>query len=355
VSPHTQIVGVAGARTVAVDYLAGSRLWLLTVVVALAAVYVVLQFRRRATAVRFANAELLASVVPRHPGWRRHLTTAMLLSALALFVVAFARPARREAVAQETSIIMLAIDVSLSMQADDVSPSRIDAAQEAAVSFVEGLPEGVQVGLVKFAGAPTVLVSPTDDKAKLIRAIERLRLDEGTGIGNAIFASLDALDSAEVFDDRPSGDGAADGEAANDGSGVDDQPPARIVVMSDGKTTIPDPPNDAEASGAAAALGVPVSTIAFGTSDGIVEDPASGDVVPVPVDPIALQAIADATGGIAYEADSLETLEEVYADIGQTVTTETQVREIGEWFVGFGLLAAGLAAAGSLWWFGRMV
>ncbi len=358
---------VATSAGIAVEYLAGGRLWLLAVVGALAVGYVVLQFRRRAFAVRFANAELLASVVPRHPGWRRHLTSGLLLIALALFVVAFARPARREAVAQETSIIMLAIDVSLSMQAEDVEPSRIDAAKDAAVSFIDGLPENVLVGLVKFSGAPTVLVSPTDDKRTLIRAIERLDLDEGTGIGNAIFASLDALDSAGVFDSAGNGDGdgrgsgpGSSGGAAGTGAGAGGageagQPLARIVVMSDGKTTVPDPPNDAEASAAAEALGVPVSTIAFGTSDGELEDPRSGDIVAVPVDTVALQAIADATGGIAYEADSLESLEEVYRDIGQTVTTETQVREIGERFVGLGLLAAGFAVVGSLFWFGRLV
>ncbi len=356
----------ADSSGLAVEYLAGGRLWLLLVVGALALGYVVLQFRRRAFSVRFANTELLATVVPRHPGWRRHLTSGLLLIALALFVVAYARPARREAVAQETSIIMLAIDVSLSMQAEDVEPSRIDAAKEAAVSFIDGLPENVQVGLVKFSGAPTVLVSPTDDKRTLIRAIERLDLDEGTGIGNAIFASLDALDSAGVFDGDGNGDGdgrgsdpgssgGGAGTGAGAGAGEAGQPLARIVVMSDGKTTVPDPPNDAEASAAADALGVPVSTIAFGTSDGELEDPRSGEIVAVPVDTVALQAIADATGGIAYEADSLESLEEVYRDIGQTVTTETQVREIGERFVGLGLLAAGFAVVGSLLWFGRLV
>ncbi len=239
----------------ALDYRAGERLWFLLAVAALAGAYVFLQFRRRRDAVRFANAELLASVAPKRPGWRRHLTASLLLLSLVAMVVAFARPVRVENVAKEQGTIMLAIDVSLSMEATDVEPSRLDAAQEAATKFVDGLPAGIRLGLVRFARGAEVVVPPTDDKDKLKRAINGLDLLPGTAIGEAIFASLDALESAGVIEDQVNSNGNGSG---NGGSGTtpstprtggaddpgatpttadpSDQPIARIVVMSDGKT-----------------------------------------------------------------------------------------------------------------------
>jgi Ca-activated chloride channel family protein len=356
---------------VAVDYAAGERLWLLLLVAALAGGYVWLQFRRRQDAVRFANAELLASVAPRRPGWRRHLTAALLLGALAAMVVGFARPVRTEQVAEEQGTMMLAVDVSLSMMADDVEPNRLETAREAAIEFIDGLPQGVRLGLVRFARSAEVVVPPTDDKDRLRRAVAGLDLAPGTAIGEAIFACLDALESDGVIEDGnvlddlddlddggdagDSGDGEdgeRDGSEEAPGTRGDDEPPARIVVMSDGTTNSGRP--DALAAEAAAAVGVPVSTIAFGTEDGLVENPQTGQFEPVPVDPVALALIADATGGTAYAADSLAGLEEVYGDIGATITTETVRRDLASWFAGIGLLLGGLAAAGSLVWSGRL-
>jgi Ca-activated chloride channel family protein len=354
----------------AIEYREGTRLWLLLAVAALAGAYVFMQFQRRRDAVRFANAELLASVAPRRPGWRRHLTASLLLLSLIAMVVAFARPVRAEDVATEQGTIMLAIDVSLSMQATDVSPDRLEAAQEAATQFVDGLPEGIRLGLVRFARGAEVVVPPTDDKDKLKRAINGLDLLPGTAIGEAIFASLDALETAGVIDDAGANGtgGNGNGGNGNDGSeaprgGADDpnttpstsnpdEPIARIVVMSDGKTNSGRP--DAEGAQAAADAGVPVSTIAFGTPEGEVMNPETGRMEAVPVDAEALAAIAEATGGTAYAADSLASLEEVYQDIGATVTTERQIRELASWFAGFGLLFGGLAAVGALVWTGRL-
>jgi Ca-activated chloride channel homolog len=352
---------------VALDYRNGERLWLLLAVAALAGAYVFLQFRRKRDAVRFANADLLASVAPKRPGWRRHLTASLLLISLIAMVVAFARPVRAHDVAKDQGTIMLAIDVSLSMQATDVSPDRLEAAQQAATKFVDGLPDGVRLGLVRFARGAEVVVPPTDDKEKLKRAINGLDLAPGTAIGEAIFASLDALETAGVIQDPANGNGngstGTTGQTPRTGGPDDpgstpttaspeDTPVARIVVMSDGKTNSGRP--DAEGAQAAAAAGVPVSTIAFGTPDGEVMNPETGRMEPVPVDAEALKAIADATGGTAYEADSLQSLEQVYGDIGATVTTDREIQELASWFAGFGLLFAGLAAVGSLVWTGRL-
>jgi Ca-activated chloride channel family protein len=224
----------------------------------------------------------------------------------------------------------MALDVSISMQADDVSPDRISAAQAAATSFLDDVPEAVNVGLVTFAGTARVEVAPTTDREVVATAIEQLQLREGTAIGDAIDASLDAL---QTVPESP------DGEPV----------PAAIVVMSDGSTTM-GVPNE-QATENAIEQGVPVSTIAFGTDEGTVTIPDTGELVRVPVDPEALAAIAEETGGTSYEAATQGELTEVYASIGSSVGYDTIDTEITEWFVASALLgflaAAGLALAWS--------
>ncbi|HEV2768222.1 MAG TPA: VWA domain-containing protein, partial [Acidimicrobiales bacterium] len=147
------------------SFLAGHRLLLLAVVAALGAAYVILQVQgRRRYAVRFTNLALLESVAPERPGWRRHVPAALLLAALAGMVVSLARPVRDELVPRERATVVMAIDVSISMQATDVAPSRFVAAKEAAVSFAERLPQPINLGLVAFAGTARVLVPPTTDR-----------------------------------------------------------------------------------------------------------------------------------------------------------------------------------------------
>lgn len=317
-------------------FLSPGRLWLLAAIVALAALYIVVQVRgRRRYEVRFTNVALLDTVAPRRPAWRRHVPAAAFVLGLVGMVLAFARPARDERVPRERATIMMAIDTSLSMQADDVPPSRIDAAKDAAESFLESLPSTINLGLVTFDGAARVEVAPTTDRTVVQRAIERLELNEGTAIGEAIFAALHALDQAP---DAP------------DGSPV----PGRVVVMSDGETTVGRP--DALAAQAAAEAKVPVSTIAFGTELGevTVNAETGPTTVSVPVDEAALEDIATVTGGKAYTAATEEELAGVYRDIGSSVGYVTEHREIGTWFVGAAIAALLVTAALSLLWFARL-
>jgi Ca-activated chloride channel family protein len=209
-----------------VSYLAPHWLWLLGVVALLAVLYGVLQWRRRSTfTVRFTNLDLLDSVAPKRPGWRRHLVAGLLLVALAVLVVALARPTRPEA-APLGPVLVLAIDTSLSMEATDVDPNRIEAAQEAADGLVEGLTDNVRVGLVSFDNGATIQVTPTTDHDAVRDAIDGLELDEFTAIGEAIFAGLDAIEIAEQDQPEPAADATAD-----------EPPPSQIVLMSDGETT----------------------------------------------------------------------------------------------------------------------
>ncbi|MBW3579999.1 MAG: VWA domain-containing protein [Actinobacteria bacterium] len=313
-------------------FLAPERLVLSIAVAALAAAYVVVQVRgRRRYALRFTNLALLGSVAPASPGWRRHLPAALLLVALLGLVAALAHPARAELVPRERATIVMAIDVSISMDATDVRPSRLASAKQAATSFAELLPERINLGLVAFAGSARVLVSPTTDRSMVTAAIERLELSESTAIGDGVLASLDAIESVPD---------AVDGEPV----------PAHILLLSDGETQV-GTPNQLAAETARDA-GVPVTTIAFGTPEGVIS--YQGQTVPVAVNQADLRALADETGGSSFEAATTEELESVYRDIGSSIGFVTEQREIGGWFTGAAFVLAMLAGAASLLWFSRL-
>jgi Ca-activated chloride channel family protein len=279
------------------------------------------------------------SLAPRRPGFRRHIPALVFLAALSVLVAAFAQPARQVRVPRERATVIVAIDVSLSMDATDVEPNRLQAAQTAAKRFIDELPPTLNVGIVAFAGSASVLVTPTTDRLPAQNAIDNLSLAESTAIGEAIFTSLNALLNAPP-----------------DESG--ELPPARIVLLSDGQTTVGRP--DSQAVDAAVEAEIPVSTIAFGTPEGsIVYDDPSTDVVeadpiPVPVMEDNLRVIADRTGGAFFTASTLDELEAVYNDIGSAVGYELVDREITDWFVAGALGLLGLAALFSLLWFQRL-
>ena len=319
-------------------FIAANRLWLLAAVAALALAYVVLQLRgRRRYAARFTNLALLASVAPKRPGWRRHVPAVLLLASLVAMVVSLARPTRDERVPRERATVLLAIDVSISMDATDVAPSRLDAARAAATSFAERLPERVNLGLVSFAGTAAVRVPPTTDRTAVVDAIARLELDEATAIGDAVLACLDAIEGMPA---RQSG-----GERTGEGEAV----PASVVVMSDGETTVGAP--NSRAADAAAEAGVPVTTIGFGTDEGTIS--YEGRVLPVPVNQEELAELAEVTGGRSFEAATGDELQSAYEDIGSSVGYETEEREISRFFTGLALALAALSAVGSLAWFSR--
>lgn len=320
-------------------FLAAWRLWFLVAVGALAVLYIVFQRRRPVYALRFSSSELLDLVAPKRPGFRRHVPAALFLAAMAVLVLAFSEPARQVEVPRERATVVIAIDVSLSMQAEDVSPNRLEAAQEAATRFIDELPPTLNVGIVSFAGTASVLVTPTQDRLPVVTAIDNLSLAESTAIGEAIFTSLDALVNAP-----------------SDQTG--EPPPARIVLLSDGETTVGRPDEDAVA--AALDAEVPVSTIAFGTPSGFIryDDPRTPQVesepIAVPVGEDNLRGIADATGGAFFTASTLEELEAVYTDIGSAIGFELVDQEISDWFVGLGLVLLAATAGSSLAWFQRL-
>jgi Ca-activated chloride channel family protein len=311
--------------------------WLLLLVpIAAAAVgYAILQLRRKKYVARFSNVSLLASVAPKRPGWRRHLTFALLLVGLAVLAIGVAQPTAAVRVPRDRATVMMAIDVSESMRADDVLPTRLQAAQLAAKQFADLLPPRINLGLVKFSGTASVLVPPTIDRDTIKVAIDGLELDRATAIGEAVFSCLDAI---KTFSKATTAKG-------------DEPPPARIVLMSDGTSNTGRRP--IVAAEAAAEAKVPVSTIAFGTDDGTVD--IEGERIPVPADKSALQALAQTTGGTFHTAASAAELQTVYQDIGSQVGYTTQQRDVSWRFLMVGLLFTLAAAGTSLLWAGRLL
>ncbi len=313
------------------SFLAASRLWLFMALAGLVVAYVVMQNRRKKYAVRFTNLALLDVVAPTRPGWRRHLPAIAFLLSLAGLLTAFARPARPVQVPRERATIVMAVDVSLSMEASDVEPDRITAARDAASSFVDLVPDRLNLGLVAFSGTAQVLVSPTTDHELVKRSLQTMQLGPRTAIGEAVFAALGSIATVPTAAGQPPA-------------------PARIVLMSDGETTV-GRSND-QAARAAVDARVPISTIAFGTDAGFVV--VEGRNIPVPVNRDALARLAESTGGGSFEAGTARELRRVYADIGSSIGYRTEKREITSWFVGLALLFAMAAAAGSLVWFSRL-
>ena len=278
-----------------------------------------------------------AATAPASPGWRRHGPAAALVLALICLVIANARPVKAEQVPVEASTVILALDTSISMDARDVEPRRLDAAQAAALRFMDEVPDQVRVGLVSFAENAVANVAPTDDRAIVRTTIENLELRPGTAIGEALLVAVDLIE--------------ADLQAIQAEQQGDDEPePATIIVLSDGDTTAGRP--NAFGVRAAQEAGIAVSTISFGTVNGVIQ--FQGQIVPVPSNGRALEGIADDTGGRFYDADSAEALTEVFETLGVAVgfTTE-EVEVIVPWVVAAMILGTAAAAA-SLVWFSRL-
>ena len=292
--------------------------------VPLAAALVVWWRRRRPVeGVPFPDIDLVAQSDP-GPRMRRHLPLVLALLALTAFTVALARPEAYRDEPRERATIMLVVNVSGSMAATDVSPYRLRAAQDAALTFADEVPRQYQVGLVSFSGQANLLVSPTTDRSALKRSIDGLVPDGATAVGDAIETSLDAIRATQS-------------STSQDGTTLE---AARIVVLSDGTTTVGTDP--ASAAQDAKDAGVPVYTVALGTPDGVL---SNGQ--PVPPDPEGMKQIAEITGGKAYESTDADSVSAVYQRLGSLVGTERVLTEVTAWPAGIGaalLILAGVAA-----------
>ncbi|MGU3499087.1 VWA domain-containing protein [Mycobacterium sp. C31M] len=305
----------------------------LLVVAGLVALYIVVQRARQKRILRFANMELLEKVAPKQPTRWRHLPAIALITALCLLTIAMAGPTNDVRIPRNRAVVMLVIDVSQSMRATDVAPSRLVAAQEAAKQFADQLTPGINLGLIAYAGTATVLVSPTTNREATKAGIDKLQLADRTATGEGIFTALQAIATV----------GAVIG-------GGDEPPPARVVLMSDGKETVPSNPDNPKGAYTAARTakdqGVPISTVSFGTPYGYVE--INEQRQPVPVDDEMLAKIAELSGGEAFTASSLEQLKEVFSSLQQQIGYETIKGDASVGWLRLGAVMLAFAALAAL-------
>jgi Ca-activated chloride channel homolog len=308
----------------------------LIVVPLLVALYVMRERRRRDYASRFTTVGLLPNLVDAAPGWRRHLPLALLLVGLTAMVVGVARPHASLSVKREEATVIIAVDSSLSMRAQDVRSSRLAAAQKTARAFVDELPKKFRVAVLGFSGRPYVAVPPTEDRDLVHTAINSLRTGEGTSLGDAIALGVKL----------------AKQERASDGT----VPPTAMLVISDGaqKTGRTTP---AAAAMQAAAAHIPIYSVVIGTPDGVINVPVAGGFqaqLRVPVDPDTLRLVARASGGSTFTSPDNTQLRVVYQRLGSRLGSRKESREITDLFAGGS--AAFLIAGGALsaLWFRRV-
>ncbi len=325
--------------------------WLLLALVpvaALAVAYVLAQRRKQRYAVRFATLPMLDKLVPKRPRWRKHLPASLVLLGLASLGLAAAQPVIDVRVPYERATVIVAIDSSGSMQADDVRPNRLEAAKTAAEDFVDEMPDSFNVGAISFAGGAEVIAQATGDHDAVREAIAAM--DDGgggTAIGEAVFEAVDEVD--RLSDDTTAG--ASPTPSASGDPDEAERIPARLVLLSDGaNTTGRDPSAAAEAARAA---GMPVSTIAYGTENG--EATLWGGRQAVPVDESTLRQLADETDGRFYRASSTDELRDVYQDIGSSIGWHVEPVDVTPYAALLGMLLALVAGAFSLRWSSRLL
>lgn len=348
-------------------------LWLLLLVPALVALYVWMLRRRRKGALRYANLALVKQAMDRGVAWRRHVPPALLLLAITVLIFAVARPAAVVTLASSRATVILAMDVSGSMRAEDVEPNRIVASQTAAKQFIRSQPADVQIGIVAFASAAVLVAPPTIDREALYAAIDRFDLRRGTAVGAGVLVSLATIFPDQEFDLQGDGDPRdqlgppSRRELGFDNRSLDAAPAdpvaehvpvepgsyqnAVVILLTDGATTTgPDP---LEAGRLAAEYGVRVYTVGFGSPTGDVVN-FGGRSMRAQLDEVTLRAIADTTRAEYFEARSSEDLARVYNSLSTQLITEKKLTEIAFIFAGIGALLAIAAGGLSMLWSGRL-
>ncbi len=325
-------------------------LLLLVLVAVLAGLYVWMQRRRQRYALRYASVALVQQAVGRGPGIRRHVPAALYLAALAALIVGLARPQATIPVLQNSGTVILVIDVSGSMFAQDVAPSRMEATKAAVREFVRKQPRGVKIGVVSFSDYAALVAPATREREPVLDAIARLRPQRGTNIGSGLQVALDAI--REEVGDGPRDDViGSPNEPTPTPVPASKPPPASIVLLSDGQSNVgPDPLEVAEAASAAR---VKVYTIGIGTPQGTVLQ-IQGRSVFTRLDETTLRGVADATGGRYFSAQDESSLRQIYDELARERQFEEEKTEITFLFAGAALLVSVLAGALGLLWFNRL-
>ncbi len=329
--------------------------------------------RKRKTTVRLASVAVAKLALGQGPGWRRHVPPLLMLLALAVLLLAVARPMATISLPLSERTIILAMDVSGSMRAEDVKPNRLVASQEAAKAFVANLPREVKVGVVSFAGTAAVVQAPTTSRDDVVQAINRFQLQRGTATGSGIVLSLatifpDAGIEIQHITGQRNFPGGASGSAATLKNGIAGKADekagkpftpvepgsynsAAIIMLTDGqRTTGPDP---LDAAKMAADRGVRVYTVGIGTTSGETIG-FEGWSMRVKLDEAALKNVSVLTQGEYFYAGTAEDLKQVYQRLSSRMVMERKDTEVSGLFAALGALLALASAALSVWWFGRV-
>jgi Ca-activated chloride channel homolog len=343
-------------------------LWLLALVPLLVGAYLLALRRKKKAALRYASLEIVKDALGPGQALRRHVPPALFLLALVVLIVAIGRPAAKVRLPSDDKTIILAMDVSGSMRAEDVQPNRLAAAQAAARQFVSDQPSGTRVGLVSFAGTAALVQPPTRSRDDVLAAIDRFELQRATAIGSGILVSLKAIFPDAEFDLRSSNPRVGGGRGRSGAASLDRRrdpakpdatpvPPgsygsAAIILLTDGVTTTgPDP---IEAAHLAAERGVRVFTVGVGTTAGEILR-GDGWSMRVRLDEQSLKAISDLTRGEYFRAETATDLKKIYASLNSKLVLEKKETEITALFAAAAALLALASALLSLAWFSRVL
>jgi len=341
-------------------------LWLLLSVPVLVGLYLLALRRKKKTAVRYASLAMVKDAMGIGAGFRRHVPPILFLASLTIMIAAIARPAALVTLPSARSTVILAMDVSGSMRAEDVEPSRIAASQAAAKAFIEEQPADTRIGIVAFAATALLVQAPTDNREELVAAIDRFTTQRGTAIGSGLLVALQTIFPGEVFDVQvPDGRGRRQMR----GSSLDERsrmaepqekkivPPgsfqsAVVILLTDGQaTTGPDPLDSARI---AADHGVRVYTVGVGSTEGSILG-YEGRSMRVQLDEETLQTIADLTRGQYFRASNANELKKIYEAMNAQLTMEKQKTEITAGFSALAALLALISVTLSLLWFNRIL
>src|SRR6267142_1241193 len=342
-------------------------LWMLALAPVMVAIYVLILRRRKQAALAYSNFALIKEALGKRVGLRRHVPPALLLAALTLMLLALARPVATVSLPTQHETVILALDVSGSMRADDVKPTRLAAAQAAARAFIKDTPSSTRIGIVAFAGSAALIQPPTRNREEVLNAIEQLQLQNATAIGSGILVSLKALFPDQDFEVKSPQLRAGFGSAAAGGSarvlGAPAKPEPKpvppgsyksgvVILLTDGQTTTgPDP---VDAARLAAERGVRVFTVGVGTPDGQILT-GEGWSIRVRLDEDALKVIADMTRAEYFFAGNAPDLKKIYEGLNSKLVLEKKETEITAFFAGVAALLAVVAAGLSLLWFNRLL
>jgi Ca-activated chloride channel family protein len=333
-----------------VEFIWPFMLWFLLLAPVLIALYILAQRRRQKYALRYASLSLVREALGHGPGWRRHVPPALFIASLAVMLFALARPATVMTLPSEEGAVILTMDVSGSMRAEDLRPNRLEAAKSAARSFIEKQPLGVKVGVVSFSDNAFLVQAPTDDKEAVLAAINRLTPQRGTAIGSALLTSLDA-----IFEE-------ANSEGAAYDSSVEPTPtptplprgvyePAIVVLLTDGESNRGPRPLDVVDQ--LIARGIRVYTVGVGSLEGTVLR-TGGRAMRVRLDEATLKAVAEATDGAYYNASTEKDLQAIYENLSTHLVFRKQQTEITAGFTGLAVILSLIAGVLSLLWFNRL-